>query len=248
MKKIVLIIMIFVLALSLFSLVPKLKSRVNDNAKLLTTEQKMDLETMLFNFEQSTSSQIALLIIKSLNGSDIESYSMRVVEKWKLGQKGKDNGVLLLIALKDRKMRIEVGYGLEDIITDLKAGYIIRKIIVPYFKQGDYYQGIYKGLSAIGGLITKDYKISPKELAKYQKSRKHHSSALSGIFSLLFILFFFLSIFSRRGSVLGMLMGMTIGSSFGSSSRGSSGGFFGGGGGFSGGGGGFGGGGASGGW
>ncbi len=248
MKKIIFLILILTFAVSLFSSVPKLKGRVNDYAGLLTTQQVMDLETLLFNYEQKTSAQIALLIIKSLNGSDIERYSMKVVEKWKLGQKDRDNGVLLLVALKEKKLRIEVGYGLEGIITDLKAGYIIRKIIVPYFKQGDYYQGIYKGLSAIGGLITNEYQISPEELAKYKKSQARSSGGLSGYMTLLFFIFFFVSVFSRRGSILGAILGMTI-SGYGSSSGSSSGGFFGGGGGgFSGGGGSFGGGGASGGW
>ncbi len=248
MKRSIIIFLIFLIALGLFAKIPPLRQRVNDYANVLTTEQKLDLETYLFKIEQRTSAQIALLIIPSLEGQDIESYSMKVVQKWKLGQKHRDNGVLLLVALKDRKLRIEVGYGLEDIITDLKAGYIIRKIIVPHFKKKDYYGGIYAGLQAIGGLITKEYQISNEELAKYQRARKHNKSVFAAILNLLFILLFFIAIASRRGGLLGFILGMTIGGGFSSSDRGDSGGFFGGGGGFSGGGGSFGGGGASGGW
>ena len=248
-RKIFFILFVFIV-ISLFSSVPKLEHRINDYAGILSTQQKLDLETYLFKIEQKTSCQIAVLIVPSLNGSDLESYSMRVVEKWKLGQKHKDNGVLLLVALKERKIRIEVGYGLESIITDLKAGYIIRNKIVPFFKKGDYYGGIYAGLEAVGGLILGDYQISPKELEKYKKSQKRSGGLIQGLFSLIFLIFMFIAIFSRGGLLFAYILGMSTGG-FSSSNRGGGGGFFGGGfggGGFSGGGGGFGGGGASGGW
>ena len=248
-KRLFLLVFLFIFV-SLFSSIPKLEHRINDYGGILTTSQKLDLETYLFEVEQKTSCQIAVLIVPSLNGQDLESYSMKVVEKWKLGQKHKDNGVLLLIALKERKIRIEVGYGLEDIITDLKAGYIIRNKIVPFFKKGDYYEGISQGVRAIGGLILGDYKISPKELEKYKKSQKRSGGVIQGLFSLFFLIFMFIAIFSRGGLLFAYLLGISTGG-FSSSNRNGGGGFFGGGfggGGFSGGGGSFGGGGASGGW
>src|SRR5689334_22186876 len=100
--------------------------RVHDEAHVLQQATIDQLEKDLKAYEDSTSNQIAILIVQSLDGDVLESYSMRVVEKWKLGQKGKDNGVLLLIAVDDHKMRIEVGQGLEGVLTDAQCSRIIR--------------------------------------------------------------------------------------------------------------------------
>ncbi|RLC50968.1 MAG: methanol dehydrogenase [Candidatus Cloacimonadota bacterium] len=246
MKKLLWLGLLIVVSTQIFSLnVPKLQGRINDYANILNSKQKAELEAFLHSQEMKTSSQIAVLIIPSLRGENLEDYSMKVVEKWKLGQKEFDNGVLLLIALSEKKIRIEVGYGLEHILTDMKCGYIIRNIIVPEFKKGNFYRGIFDGLQAISGLITNEFVITDEQLAKYRESQKK-SSAASVPFGLI-IFIFFLLISSRRRGRGGLLPMIFLGSMLGGrGGRGGSG--FGGFGGFSGGGGGFGGGGASGGW
>jgi len=229
--------------------VPALQGRINDYAGLLSSSEKAELEQYLASVEKTTGDQIALLTIPSLKGENLESYSIRVVENWKLGQKGKDNGVLLLVAMDEKKIRIEVGYGLEDTLTDAVSGYIIREIIVPQFKKGNFAGGISEGLHAIGGIVTGDKPIEP---AVIEKSLKKESGSGASVIFMLFIFFFVFGGFGRyrryrgRGMSPGaaFLMGSILGSSMNRSS-GSGGSDFGG---FSGGGGGFGGGGASGGW
>lgn len=138
--------------------VPFLAGRVNDTADLLSSEKAHELELLLKAHEDSTSNQVAVLTIPGLEGDDLEQYSIRVVDTWKLGQKGKDNGVLLLVVRDDRKVRIEVGRGLEGNLPDITCGLIIRREILPRFKQGDYEGGIQAGvlgiLAAIRGAYT----------------------------------------------------------------------------------------------
>jgi len=247
MKKIVLILCLSVFCIStLFSLdVPKLKARVNDNAKVIGSNDERKLEALLQDVEAKTSSQVALLTISSLQGENLEDYSMRVAQSWKLGQKEFDNGVLLLVAMKEKKIRIEVGYGLESIITDAKSGYIIRNYIVPGFKKGDFSGGITSGLLAISGLVTDEFEITDEDLAKYNQQQKagKRKQIPFGLIIFLFM-FIFGGLGRRRG---GLFTALFLGSMLGGG-RSSSGGSGFGGGGFSGGGGGFGGGGASGGW
>jgi len=122
--------------------VPVLTGHINDTAGLLTPGQKQVLENMLIQHEQKTSHQFVLLTIPSLEGENLESYSIRVAEKWKIGRKNLDNGLIMLVARDDHEIRIEVGYGLESVITDAFAGDIIREVIVPAFKAGDFNTGI----------------------------------------------------------------------------------------------------------
>ncbi len=140
--------------------IPFLGGRVNDTAGLLSNKTTAALEDMLKVQEDSTSNQVVVLTVTSLEGEEIENFSMRVVETWKLGQKGKDNGVLLLVSKDDRQVRIEVGRGLEGDLTDLTCGRIIRHEIVPRFKEGDYDGGVRAGvesiLAAIQGAYTAD--------------------------------------------------------------------------------------------
>jgi uncharacterized protein len=129
--------------------VPPLRARVNDLAGLLSQEQASRLEDQLAQFEQETSHQVAVLTIPTLDGEDIEGFSIRVAENWKMGHKGNDNGVILLIARDDRKLRIEVGYGLEGVLPDAIANRIIQEVIVPRFRDRDFPGGIESGASAI---------------------------------------------------------------------------------------------------
>lgn len=129
--------------------VPALQGRVNDYANLIAPDQKQRIEAQLAQFEQQTTNQVAVLTVETLNGEDIEGYANRVARAWALGQKGKDNGVLLLVAHKDRRMRVEVGYGLEPVLTDLQSNIIQNEVIIPYFKRGDFGGGIEAGVKAI---------------------------------------------------------------------------------------------------
>jgi len=129
--------------------VPRLKGHVNDYAGMLSPASVRQLETLLTDFEQKESTQIALLTVPSLAGDSLEDFSIRVAEAWKIGQKEPDNGAILLIAKADRKIRIEVGFGLEGRLTDLLAGRIIRNVIAPHFKAGAFDQGIAAGIAAM---------------------------------------------------------------------------------------------------
>ncbi len=138
--------------------VPPLTGRVVDLAHVLPADVAASLTRDLEAHETKTSNQVAVLILPSLEGEPLESFSHRVGTTWKLGQKGTENGVLLLIALRERKVRIEVGYGLEGTLTDLRSGHIIRQEIVPQFRGGDLPGGITAGVQAILGTIEGTYK------------------------------------------------------------------------------------------
>lgn len=135
--------------------VPFLTGRVTDNAGVLSDDTQRSLTALLKAHEDSTGNQIAVLTIPTLDGEGIEEYSLRVFEAWKLGKKGKDNGVLVVVAPNDRRMRIEVGYGLEGTLTDSLAGSIIRNVMTPRFKEGDYNSGIEAGVKSILNLLEK---------------------------------------------------------------------------------------------
>ena len=129
--------------------VPYLSGRVNDYAQILSEDTKVKLTENLKLHEEQTGDQIAVLTIPSLDGENIEDYANRVFNTWELGQKDRDNGILIVVAPNDRRMRIEVGYGLEPTLTDGMAGQIIRNIMTPHFKNSDYNAGIMDGTLAV---------------------------------------------------------------------------------------------------
>ncbi len=140
--------------------VPSLSGRVNDYAAILSPSTVTQLEGSLKAFETDQSTQIVVLTIPSLEGEVLEEFSIRVAEQWKVGQQGLDNGAVLLIARDERKLRIEVGYGLEGSLTDLTSGRIIRNIIVPRFKQGNFDQGVIDGVSAMMAAVQGEFSAS----------------------------------------------------------------------------------------
>jgi uncharacterized protein len=152
-----LVLVVGAVSLCVATEVPFLSGHVIDNAGLLNSETSSELEAMLRQHEDSTSNQVVVLTVNSLEGDDIETFSIHVVETWKLGRKGKDNGVLLLVAKDERKVRIEVGRGLEGDLTDLTCGRIIRHDIVPLFKEGNYDGGIRAGVESILAAIQGSY-------------------------------------------------------------------------------------------
>ncbi len=133
--------------------IPALAARVTDLTGTLTAPQRSSLESELAEFERRKGAQIAVLIVPTTMPETIEAYSLRVVESWKLGRQRVDDGVLLLVAKDDHKLRIEAGYGLEGVIPDAIAKRIIDEIIVPFFKRGDFYGGIEAGVNQLLRLI-----------------------------------------------------------------------------------------------
>jgi uncharacterized protein len=137
--------------------VPPLTGRIVDAAHLLPADLAASLTAELAAHEARTGNQVALLTLPSLQGEPLEEFSHRVATTWRLGQKGTDNGVLILVVPNDRKVRIEVGYGLEGTLTDLKSSRIIREEMVPRFREGDFSGGIAAGVKAVLGTIEGTY-------------------------------------------------------------------------------------------
>ncbi|MGQ9662203.1 MAG: TPM domain-containing protein [Kiritimatiellia bacterium] len=255
--------------------VPPLRGRVNDYAQLLTPEQRARLESVLAQFEARKGSQIAVLMVPTTKPETIEQYGIRVSETWKLGRKGVDDGILLLVATEDHAVRIEVGYGLEGILPDAIAKRIIEDEILPLFRTGEFYRGITAGLERIMATIAGEALPVPSPVKNLSgKSQGLLVPVLAGIFLGWFLqvilgrfwagllgggLVGFLVWVMTGGLTIAVLLGLLVlvlilaGRGYGSPvavGRGPIGGFGGdfGSGGFSGGGGGFGGGGASGRW
>ena len=181
--------------------VPALQGYVNDYAALIAPEAKAKLENDLRAFEQSDSTQVVILTVPSLEGEDLEGFSIRVATTWKIGQQTKDNGVLLLVAKQERKIRIEVGKGLEGVLTDLLSGRIIDLVIKPNFKRGDYSAGFVAGVAAIIDATHGEFKGDA-----HRSTAQHKKGAPSFLTLLLFlgILLLFLGSLSRTlGGITG---------------------------------------------
>jgi uncharacterized protein len=179
MKKLsVLVLLIAILAIVCVARcaeIPYLTGRVNDNAQILTEDARQLLSEKLKEHEDRTSNQVVVLTIASLQGENIEDYTNKVFIEWGLGQKDKDNGILILVVPDERRLRIEVGYGLEPTITDLLAGRIIREVMTPRFREGDYDGGITEGTLAIISVLEGH---EPLEAAEFNE--ESDSSSLSG--------------------------------------------------------------------
>jgi uncharacterized protein len=139
---------------------PMPKSYVEDYANVINADHKHALLGLLQELEQKTGVQYIILTIDTTGGLPIEQFSIELLDKWKLGQKGKDNGVLFTMALKDRAYRFDIGYGLEGVITDAAAGQIGRDVLVPYLKKGDYSRGIYEANLRVIRRIAESYKAT----------------------------------------------------------------------------------------
>ncbi len=171
---------------------------ISDFAGIISSATKQQLEILLTQVEATNSVQVAVVTITSLGGDTIENYAVKLFEDWKIGQKGKDNGILLLVAKEDRKLRIEVGYGLEGTLTDAQSGMIIRNIITPRFKENNYDQGIKDGVMAIASVLGGEPLVEPNRSAT---SASDAIERMTGIFFLgIFLLQWFVSILSRTKS------------------------------------------------
>jgi uncharacterized protein len=234
--------------------VPRLVAHVTDESAALTPDQRVSLETDLMRYEDSTGNQFAVLIIPSLQGESLEEYALKVAEANKLGTSKNNNGLLVLVVTEERKIRIEVGYGLEGAIPDVTTALVRENEIAPRFRQGDYFGGLQAGMRALMQAAAGEYRAEPK-------SKGSEGIGLTGIVIFIVLVIVLSRVFRRGppgsgrrglgGSILPWIVASQV-SSWGGR-RGGGGGIFGGGGGgggggWSGGGGSFGGGGSSGGW
>lgn len=248
--------------------VPALTTRVTDQAGMLDASQRQRLEAVLAEYEQKTGSQIAVLLVKSTEPEPIEQYSIRVTDAWKLGRKGVDDGVLLLVARDNpsslRRLRIEAGRGVQGVLTDAQSKRILQDTIAPHFRQNHYYEGLVAGVGAIAALLNQEAFPAPARVQPQQQPATPYAGLLTflgipllGLIMLVSIMG--LTIAKKRkitvrshrsqsdwgNAAAGFILGSVL-NSVGRSGGGGGGGF--GGGGFSGGGGSFDGGGASGDW
>ena len=175
---------------------------MNDYAGILSPATRGQLESVLQTIESTDSTQIVVLTITSLQGDSLEDFSLRVVEKWQIGQQGLDNGALLLVAKDDRKIRIEVGYGLEGELTDMTAGRIIKNVIAPRFKQGNFDQGIIDGVGAI--VLTVKGQFNTADAPLKSSSQKPD---VGGLLTMMIFFFFFFGSMFRKSKVFAAVAG-----------------------------------------
>jgi uncharacterized protein len=215
--------------------VPKLVARVNDYAGLLSDRQRQGLEEKLAGYEEKTGHQFALLTVPSLHGEAIASYSIRVAESWKIGDKGRDDGLIFVVAKNDRKMRIEVGYGLEGAVPDAIAKRVLDEYVTPSFKAGDFAGGI-SGAFDVLMKAAEGESLGPAPAPTVSRNRRSGvpcAVVVVAIFLLLFLLgafvsklrflltgFFFALVgfvhLGVVGGVLGFALGVVIGLTSGS--------------------------------
>jgi uncharacterized protein len=245
-----------------FVAVPPLTSHVTDTVGMLSADQRTALDNVLKDYEDRTGSQVAVLLLSSTAPEAIEQYSIRVADAWKLGRKGVDDGVILVVAKDNpkalRRLRIEAGRGVQGTLTDAQSKRILQDVIAPHFRQNDFYGGLVAGVSAITNLLDQEKFPS----AAKQQASQENTGSIADLLPLLFIVLIVVGVIMSRargshrslssdgwGRTAGVILGSGIGRG-GFGGGGFGGGGFGGrsGGGFSGGGGGFDGGGASGDW
>jgi len=196
---------------------------VNDFAKVLTTETLQNLENRLQSVEATSGTEIVVVTISSLEDETVETFAVKLFEEWGIGKGRIDNGLLLLVAINDGKVRIETGYGMEGVLTDLQSGRIINNDIIPFFKAGDYGGGIVSGIDTIVGIVSGDIAAS-----QYDNSDDNFADIRSGTkidpFTVFFIFIIVANILSRvlgktkswwLGGVLGSIAGSIIGLIFG---------------------------------
>jgi len=237
---------------------PPLTGRVIDQGNLLTDARERELTARLEALERDTTDQVVVVTVSDLQGYEIEEYGYQLGRAWGIGQAGKNNGVLLIVAPRERKVRIEVGYGLEPVLTDALAALIIQNEILPSFREGYFERGIERGVDA----IDQQLRLDPAEAqARAAAAERPGSGAPIGVGVVIAVIFFLMLLAMigggggrgrrRPASGVGPILVWAAAEALRSSGRGGGGGGFGGGGGgggFGGGGGSFGGGGASGGW
>jgi uncharacterized protein len=239
----------FIFGLSLLYIQPVLadepfpppRGLINDFADIIPTPYEEQMNSIAHEVLQKADATLTVVTVKDLGGSDIDEFTNRLYERWGVGKKGEDRGAMILVALKERKIRIEIGYGLEGIIPDGLAGQIRDQVIIPYLKKDEFGPGIRNGLSALAGIIAKDRGLElAGKPATTQEVASKQNRATYGILPFLFLLFVFFLLFRSGRLGIGtflllMLLGGGRGGFRGGGSASGFGGFGGGFGGFGGG-------------
>lgn len=190
MRKIFLTFSFFILPLLSYAQnIPQPQGWVNDFANVIDKADADKLNSLIEEVEQKTTAEIFVVTINSIAPYDEKEYARLLFDNWKPGKKGKDNGVLVLLAIKERRWRIETGYGVEGILPDGLCGQIGRNYMVPYFKNSNYGEGLYQGVSAISNIVAKDANVSLAALGNFEEitARQQSSSASSDDLTPLFI-------------------------------------------------------------
>jgi uncharacterized protein len=205
--------------------VPQLTGRVVDQAGMLDAGQRGRLEAMLADYEAKTGSQIAVLLVKTTEPEVIEQYSIRVADAWKLGRKGVDDGVLLMVARDNpkalRRLRIEAGRGVQGVLTDAQSKRVLQDVIAPYFRQNQYYEGLSAGVGALEHLLDKEKFPAPPQRAQSQpQSQQSGAGSWSGLVVGLIVILVIASIFRRSRRQFGGLSNPMSNSSWGSGTTG----------------------------
>ncbi len=191
-KKITLFFLFSIFAFGALSF-PKLTGRVVDEAGILSSSTKLKLTKLIKNLEQNSTNQLVVVTLKSLQGADIAEYGYQLGRHWGIGQKKSNNGVLLIVAPNERKVRIEVGYGLEGTLSDAISSIIIQEKILPYFKKGDFDNGVINGVKAIISVIKGTFK------ATKHKKKKDNFAPLA-FFVFIFFVMIIQSLFAKKFS------------------------------------------------
>jgi uncharacterized protein len=189
--------------------IPPLSAHVTDLTQTLSASEKQALDEKLTDWEARTTNQLAVLMVPTTQPEPIEAYSIRVAEKWQIGRKGKDNGVLFLVAKNDKKMRIEVGYGLEGVLTDATSRRIIAESVAPLFREGQFAAGIDAGVDRIIATVAEGKPLPPRETSNVnvRPSSRHFDFG-----TMLLILFIIVPIVGTvLRSIFGRLLGSTVG-------------------------------------
>ncbi len=208
--------------------VPSPEGRVNDFAGVISPEYKEKISSLIGELEQKTSAEICVVTRSSIEPYSESEYAQMLFDNWKIGKKGKDNGALILLAVKERRWRAHTGYGIEGILPDSVCGKIGRNYMVPYFKEGRFSEGLYYGVAAVASIISKDANVALDGLngASFEVGSQNISSH---VYFFVFIIFIIVSIFCPRFIWYLLYYGGVLGSG-GYRSGGFGGGSFGGGG------------------
>ncbi|MDR0676229.1 MAG: TPM domain-containing protein [Elusimicrobiota bacterium] len=197
------ILILILLFLQVNFLYSKTNGFIIDEVKIITDQDKDNINQIATSLYNKTTAEIAIITIQSLKDETIEKKAVDIFEKYSIGTKDADNGVLLLIAIDEQELRIEVGYGLEGILNDRKAGDIIRNIIIPEFKKGNFSSGIFNGFLEITKIVASNYNLALEDITQIKKNTENNESndIADVIIAILFVAF--ILIFLRFGFFLG---------------------------------------------
>jgi uncharacterized protein len=176
---------------------PEPRGYVNDFARVISSPQAGQIDAICRELEQKTSAELAVVTVDSIGDEDYIEYANRLFEKWGIGKKGRDNGILLFVTLRERRVRIEVGYGLEGIIPDVTAGRILDEYVIPEFRRGDYGVGLLAGTRAIAGVIAADAGVEITGAVRPNLGRRHSSDDGFPVGSLILLLILILFVRPR---------------------------------------------------